>query len=276
MKILNKYKDSYQSDQVTYIGRGSVWGNPKVIGKDGTREEVIAWYDTYLTERICRRDPTIISALQDLTEESQLLCFCEPQPCHGRVIKRIWEEIRQYETFEEGLKKFMKNHSTIPVPDPLQDGVTHINIYSKSRTGLGRFLSNFAQTPFEMPGFGKFASVEAFWYWLSTGKQHDVLRPLFGLEAKKVGRQYPKVVIDDFNDLVKKAIRCKLEQNPYIIDEMMSTDLPFDHYYFFGSVSDPKVIILNEFKWLVQYFEELRREYKYEKSTRHQDHGLKD
>ena len=33
---------------VVYIGRPSKWGNPFVIGKDGTREEVIAKFKNYI------------------------------------------------------------------------------------------------------------------------------------------------------------------------------------------------------------------------------------
>jgi hypothetical protein len=50
---------------------------------------------------------------------------------------------------------------------PSEDGVTHINVYSRGNTELGRLLSNFAHTPFSHPEFGEFASVEGFWYWLS-------------------------------------------------------------------------------------------------------------
>lgn len=42
-----------------YIGRPSKWGNPFVIGRDGTREEVIARYAAWLLEqprRVARDD----------------------------------------------------------------------------------------------------------------------------------------------------------------------------------------------------------------------------
>jgi len=32
--------------------------------------------------------------------------------------------------------------------NPEEDGITHINIYSKGKTDLGRMLSNFAKLPF--------------------------------------------------------------------------------------------------------------------------------
>jgi hypothetical protein len=42
MKVLNK-RDAGANAGV-YIGRGSAWGNPYVIGKDGDRAEVIEKY----------------------------------------------------------------------------------------------------------------------------------------------------------------------------------------------------------------------------------------
>ena len=42
---------------------------------------------------------------------------------------------------------------------PIDEGVTHINIYSKSKLELGKLLSNFAKTPFTHPVYGEFASV---------------------------------------------------------------------------------------------------------------------
>ena len=43
-KVVNKYKESYD----VYIGRGSIWGNPFIIGKDGDRDEVIKKYEDYI------------------------------------------------------------------------------------------------------------------------------------------------------------------------------------------------------------------------------------
>jgi hypothetical protein len=48
---------------------------------------------------------------------------------------------------------------------PEEDGVTHINIYSKGKTELGRWLTNFSYSPFNHPEYGKFLSMEGFWYW---------------------------------------------------------------------------------------------------------------
>ena len=52
--------------------------------------------------------------------------------------------------------------------NPRNDGIDHINVYSKGKTELGRMLTNFAYIPFEYKGI-KYASVEAWWYCYLLG-----------------------------------------------------------------------------------------------------------
>lgn len=76
-RIHNKHHRTAPPDAV-YIGRGSPWGNPYVIGKDGTRDEVCDLYEK--------------NVLPSLDVESlrgrDLICFCHPQRCHGDSILR--------------------------------------------------------------------------------------------------------------------------------------------------------------------------------------------
>jgi len=69
-----------------YIGRPSKWGNPFVIGKDGTREEVIAKYEAWLN-----RQPALMAALPELRGKV-LGCWCAPHACHGDVLARLADE----------------------------------------------------------------------------------------------------------------------------------------------------------------------------------------
>ena len=89
MKVHNKYHKTAPKDAV-YIGRGSMYGNPYVIGEHGTREEVIDMYRKDLED--CLDDPTTQEALLAL-DGKDLVCFCAPLPCHGDVlihaIKRV-------------------------------------------------------------------------------------------------------------------------------------------------------------------------------------------
>ena len=77
MKVLNKR----DADAGVYIGRGSAWGNPFVIGKDGDREYVIAQYRKYAGARL-KAEPDWLLPLKD----KDLVCFCAPLACHGDVL----------------------------------------------------------------------------------------------------------------------------------------------------------------------------------------------
>src|SRR5262245_44186671 len=63
-----------------YIGRGTKWGNPFVIGKDGDRPTVIAKY-----KRALWQNKALLAEVAELRGK-KLLCFCAPQACHGHVL----------------------------------------------------------------------------------------------------------------------------------------------------------------------------------------------
>lgn len=69
-----------------YIGRPSKWGNPFVLGVDGTREEVIAKYRAWLMDRV-------VSRRIDVSElrGKVLGCWCAPKACHGDVLLEMAE-----------------------------------------------------------------------------------------------------------------------------------------------------------------------------------------
>lgn len=144
----------------------------------------------------------------------------------------------------------------------VKDGVDHINIYSQGQTDLGRFLSNFAYSPFTHPMYGEFDSVEGYWYYDLTGDEK--LRNKYGYDAKKYGQEKCKETINGEWDVnrtnIKIAIMCKLMQcgetgNLEALEEFIESDLPFRHYYIFGG----KVVEPKNGKWLVEYFEDLRK-----------------
>lgn len=68
-----------------FIGRPSPWGNPFVIGRDGTREEVIAKYRVWITQ-----SPQRLNSVSLLKGKS-LGCFCFPLACHGDVLVELAE-----------------------------------------------------------------------------------------------------------------------------------------------------------------------------------------
>ena len=90
-KVVNIRKEEYD----VYIGRPSLWGNPFVIGKDGSREEVVKKYETYIRSRL-EKEPNLKSELLKLGGK-KLGCYCAPQACHGDVLLKIIDEIKNYE-----------------------------------------------------------------------------------------------------------------------------------------------------------------------------------
>jgi len=82
--VVNMREDGYE----VYIGRPSKWGNPFVIGKDGSREEVIAKYREYI---MTRKD--LLDSLGEL-EGKRLGCFCAPLACHGDVLVELVSQRR--------------------------------------------------------------------------------------------------------------------------------------------------------------------------------------
>ena len=71
-----------------YIGRPGKWGNPWVIGVDGTREEVIARYAGWILTQ-----PDLMNSLHEL-KDKVLGCWCSPKYCHGDILKKLVEEIK--------------------------------------------------------------------------------------------------------------------------------------------------------------------------------------
>jgi hypothetical protein len=84
----------------TYIGRGSVWGNPashiplektKATVQVATREEAVEYYREYAREqweeneffRLCM---TSLAQAHLRGELIVLACYCAPERCHGVII----------------------------------------------------------------------------------------------------------------------------------------------------------------------------------------------
>lgn len=81
-RVVKKGESAYD----VYIGRGSPWGNPFVIGPDGTRQEVIQQFERWIRGR-----PELIARLPEL-KGKVLGCFCAPLPCHGEVLIKLLSE----------------------------------------------------------------------------------------------------------------------------------------------------------------------------------------
>ena len=69
-----------------YIGRPSKWGNPFVVGKDGSRDDVVRLYEGWI-----RNQPKLLADLWELRGKT-LGCWCHPLACHGDVLVKLLEE----------------------------------------------------------------------------------------------------------------------------------------------------------------------------------------
>lgn len=154
---------------------------------------------------------------------------------------------------------------------PSLDGVTHINVYTKGATKLGKMLTNLAHTPFDHPEYGHFESVEAYWYWAKTGKQFDELKLLHEYQSKKQGQEKAEEIgmdktdktdkdniPDDFKEEIKKALQYKIKQNKDVLAELTKSTLPLKHYYYYGKPDNAKVYLLDEYEWIIDELERLR------------------
>lgn len=138
--------------------------------------------------------------------------------------------------------------------NPDEDGITHINIYSKAKTELGRFLSNFTQCKLNTED-GPFVSIEGYWYWLSC--KDDNLRELYGWKAKSYGREFGGTDWcddDEFKRKILNAIEYKVRHSDEFYQEFVDSKLPFVHYY----VYDGKVVEPKDGKWILNFLTEWR------------------
>lgn len=151
-----------------------------------------------------------------------------------------------------------------------EDGVTHINVYSKGETYLGQILSNFYPARFILPEDGTFWSVEGYWYWLLCQPVKDSpedlkLRRGHGAEIKKYGQELRlqsgllgvefQVEISDFQNRIREALLQKILQNPPLRIRLSESTLPFKHYYVDAQGSP---LFLSRYDWIVEFIEEVR------------------
>lgn len=115
----------------------------------------------------------------------------------------------------------------------IEDGVDHINAYSKSKCELGRMLSNFYPIDVVIDGIN-FKSLEAYWYFLLTNDMS--ITQLSGNEAKQHGKQLVEklgreVIDDEFKSKFTQALRLKITSDLRLLEALKSTTVPITHYY---------------------------------------------
>jgi hypothetical protein len=82
-RVYNKRNRDAPKDAVC-VDRSSVYGNKFVIGRDGTREEVIQKHKTYINEH-----PELKALIRRELKDKDLVCWCYPLPCHADTLLEI-------------------------------------------------------------------------------------------------------------------------------------------------------------------------------------------
>lgn len=151
--------------------------------------------------------------------------------------------------------------------DPLLEGITHINVYTKSKFTIGKGLSNLANIGFNIDD-QHFQSLEGFWYWNITGKQYESFKNMTGFEAKKKGlvlcEEGRSVTNSDdpvFQEEIKRAIRAKIKQNPELLTELIKSTLPLKHYYYHQGTKNIlsfKITDKSKYQWQLDEMERIR------------------
>ena len=80
LKHILRNKEKYD----VYCGRPGPFGNRFIIGKDGTREQVLEKYREYFYARL-KIDNDFRNAIHEL-KGKRLACWCKPEKCHCDII----------------------------------------------------------------------------------------------------------------------------------------------------------------------------------------------
>lgn len=85
MTVLNKHHFGGRVPEgAVSVMRGTPFGNPFVMGRDGDRAEVVRRYRAWLWSRL-RLEPDFAAQVRAL-HGRDLCCCCAPLPCHGDVL----------------------------------------------------------------------------------------------------------------------------------------------------------------------------------------------
>lgn len=82
--VVNIRTRAGRSRMEVFIGRPGPFGNPFVIGSDGSREQVIEKFRLWLRSR-----PSFIDKVRNELRDKVLGCYCKPLPCHGDVLAAV-------------------------------------------------------------------------------------------------------------------------------------------------------------------------------------------
>lgn len=83
-KVIKGGRSAANGIDKIFIGRPSKFGNPFIIGKDGTREEVLQKFKIYL-----QTNKELQDAVKLELSGKTLVCYCKPLACHGDIYAEL-------------------------------------------------------------------------------------------------------------------------------------------------------------------------------------------
>jgi hypothetical protein len=81
-RLLNASRVGLSVEGAIYIGRPSPYGNPYVVGVHGLRGECIGMFVTWIRKP---EQSWLVEIAKRELRGKDLICWCAPRPCHGRV-----------------------------------------------------------------------------------------------------------------------------------------------------------------------------------------------
>lgn len=146
------------------------------------------------------------------------------------------------------------------------DGITHLNVYSKAKTELGRMLSNFYECQI-MTYHGVFNSVEGYYHYLGLSpdvEDRDSLRELSGyravLKAEELKSAHKSATVKIFQDCINNAVSYKMNKcQDIILKDPKLYDLPLTHYIIVKQTQEI-YDYTEKYKWWLDNIDRTRKE----------------
>lgn len=122
------------------------------------------------------------------------------------------------------------------------DGKYFVNMSSSARTNLGRLLQSTSHTPFNHVNYGRFASIEGFWWWIKSAERDDRLRTVSGKSARQLGKTFTSKPVKDFKVFVIRALWAKVTQHRVLLKSLLANPkMPIVSFYYSGDMNVPTV-----------------------------------
>jgi len=132
-------------------------------------------------------------------------------------------------------KSAMKPKHSIraPLPNLMSykgDGIDHINISTAAKTDLGKLLCSSSYLRFDHPILGKFNSIMAFNFYLTSAERDDRMRVASPKELRMLADAGAKIPVLNLWTLVCYATWVQINSYKAVVAAIRENTLPFDLY----------------------------------------------